>query len=46
MGGDVKLDLFGPPFKANPYPTYALMREGVPVYRRDAAGGKSIWFIT
>lgn len=42
----MKVDLFGPPFKANPYPTYAALREEMPVYRRDAAGGKSIWFIT
>ncbi|RIK42623.1 MAG: cytochrome P450 [Chloroflexi bacterium] len=42
----VKLDLFGPHFKANPYPTYATMRQAMPVYRRDAANGKSIWFIT
>ena len=39
-------DLFGPQFKANPYPTYAWMRREIPVHRRDAAGGKSIWFIT
>jgi cytochrome P450 len=42
----VKLDLFGPQFKADPYPTYALMRQALPICRRDAAGGKSIWFLT
>jgi cytochrome P450 len=41
-----RLDLFGPQFKADPYPTYAWMRREMPVHRRDAAGGKSIWFIT
>lgn len=42
----MRLDLFGPQFKADPHPTYAYLREHEPIYRRDAAGGKSIWFVT
>lgn len=32
-------NLFGPKFKANPYPVYAHLREHAPVYRRANAGG-------
>lgn len=40
-------DLFGPAFKANPYPTYAAMREESPFHRRTAMDGQTaIWFIT
>lgn len=42
----MQFDLFGPAFKANPYPTYAALREQMPICRRDAVAGKSIWFIT
>lgn len=42
----MRIDLFGPEFKANPHPTYAYLREYAPIYRRDAANGKSIWFVT
>ena len=42
----MKFDLFGPAFKANPYPTYAWMRAEQPICRRDAVNGKSIWFVT
>lgn len=42
----MKIDLFGQEFKANPYPTYAAMRQADPFYRRDAVNGKSIWFVT
>ena len=40
-------DLFGPTFKANPYPIYAAMREDSPFHRRTAMDGQTaIWFIT
>ncbi len=40
-------NLFGPAFKANPYPTYAAMREEAPFHRRLATDGQTaIWFIT
>jgi len=40
-------NLFGSEFKANPYPTYAAMREESPFHRRTATDGKTnIWFIT
>lgn len=40
-------NLFGPAFKANPYPTYAAMRAESPFHRRTATDGKTnIWFIT
>jgi cytochrome P450 len=41
-----QFDLFSSQFKANPYPTYAAMRQTQPICRRDTANGKSIWFIT
>ncbi len=40
-------NLFGPAFKANPYPTYAVMREEAPFHRRIANDRQTaIWFIT
>ncbi len=40
-------DLFGPAFKADPYPTYAAMRAETPFHRRTAMDGETaIWFIT
>ncbi|MEZ4676562.1 MAG: hypothetical protein R2932_20250 [Caldilineaceae bacterium] len=40
-------NLFGPEFKANPYPTYAAMREESPFHQRTTTDGKAnIWFIT
>jgi cytochrome P450 len=43
----MKYDLFGPTFKANPYPTYATMRADCPIYCRMAADGQTaIWFLT
>jgi cytochrome P450 PksS len=42
----VKIDLFGPAFKANPYPTYAHLRQTLPVCPRPTAGDKSLWFVT
>lgn len=43
----MKYDLFGPDFKANPYPTYAALRAASPIHRRLSADGKSaIWFLT
>lgn len=41
------LNLFGQTFKANPYPTYAAMREASPFHRRTATDGQTnIWFVT
>ena len=43
----MKYDLFGPTFKANPYPTYATMRADCPIYRRVAADGQTaVCFLT
>ena len=40
-------DLFSQTFKANPYPTYAALRDQSPLHCRAAANGKSaLWFIT
>ena len=40
-------DLYSPTFKANPYPTYAAMREQAPVCRNPGLDGQSLlWFIT
>ena len=43
----MKYDLFGPTFKANPYPTYATMRADCPICRRVAADGQTaVCFLT
>ena len=40
-------NIFGPEFKANPYPIYAEMRERCPLYARPLADGSTtIWFVT
>ncbi len=39
-------DLFTPRFKADPFPTYALMRAEAPVYPHLAPDGSTIWYIT
>lgn len=40
-------DLYSPTFKADPYPTYAAMREQAPVCHNPGLDGKSLlWFIT
>lgn len=41
-----RIDVFSPEFKANPYPTYAYLRENAPVYRAEPPGGPGIWLIT
>ena len=41
-----QLNLFGPKFKADPYPTYAYMREHAPVYGRTNRAGVTTWYIT
>jgi len=43
---EVKVELFGPTFRANPYPTYAWMREHAPLYARQAKSDKAVWFAT
>lgn len=39
-------DLFSPKFKANPFATYARMRDEAPVYAHQAPDGSTIWYIT
>lgn len=40
-------NLFGPKFKANPYPVYARLRQHAPVYRRaNASGAGATCFVT
>lgn len=39
-------DLFSPAFKANPFPTYAAMRQDAPVYPYRLREGGTIWFVT
>lgn len=39
-------DLFSAEFKANPFPTFAAMRENDPVYPHTAPNGSTIWYIT
>lgn len=40
-------DLYSPLFKANPYPTYAAMRDQAPVcYQKDYMEEYKLWFVT
>lgn len=39
-------DLFSPAFKADPFPTFAAMRQDDPIYRHVAPDGGTIWYIT
>lgn len=39
-------DLFSPTFKANPFPTFAAMRERDPIYAHAAPDGRTIWYVT
>lgn len=41
-----KYDLFSPKFKANPFPTFAQMRQDDPIYAHRSPGGGTIWYIT
>ena len=40
------MDLFSPKFKADPFPTYAEMRQSCPVHAHSAPYGGTIWYIT
>ena len=41
------INLFGPAFRADPYPTYAELRTAAPLYARvNAAGTATTWFVT
>lgn len=40
------MDLFSPTFKANPFPTYANMRQTCPVHGHESPFGGTIWYIT
>src|SRR5262252_2730566 len=42
----VKLDLVGPAFKANPYPTYARLRHESPIAPTRLPDGRQAWLIT
>ncbi len=39
-------DLFGKPFKRDPFPTFAAMRANDPIYPHKAPDGRTIWYIT
>ena len=39
-------DLFTSTFKADPFPTYAAMREDAPIYAHAAPNGHTIWYVT
>ncbi len=39
-------DLFSPAFKANPFPTFARLRQSCPFYPHAAPDGSTIWYIT
>ncbi|MFK7802401.1 MAG: cytochrome P450, partial [Anaerolineae bacterium] len=40
------MDLFSPTFKADPFPTYANMRQACPIHAHEAPYGGTIWYIT
>ena len=42
----LQYDLFSPQFKADPFPTFARMREEAPVHAHQAPDGSTIWYIT
>ncbi|MDX1520972.1 MAG: cytochrome P450 [Anaerolineae bacterium] len=39
-------DLFSPEFKANPFPTFAQMRQTAPVFAHKMPNGEMAWYIT
>ena len=39
-------DLFSRQFKHDPFPTFAEMRQNVPIYRHDAPNGLQVWYFT
>ncbi len=39
-------DLFSPRFKADPFPTFAQMRQEAPLHAHQAPDGSTIWYIT
>lgn len=39
-------DLFSRAFKADPFPTFAAMRDSDPVYAHAAPDGRTIWYVT
>lgn len=41
-----RYDLFSPAFKANPFPTFAALRAGDPIYAHQAPDGSTVWYIT
>lgn len=46
MAGGQTYDLFSRDFKADPFPTFAAMRQDDPIYRHVAPDGSIIWYIT
>ncbi len=45
-GKEIEFDLFSPQFKANPFPTFAHLRDHAPIYGHQAPNGSMIWYIT
>lgn len=43
---ETELDLTSSAFKANPYPTFALLRANDPIHRLSTSNGQSSWLIT
>ena len=39
-------DLFGPAFKADPFTTFARLRQEAPIYAHHAPDGRVIWYVT
>ncbi len=46
MTQPLRVDLFDPGFKANPYPTYARLRSEAPVHRVTMPDGRGVWLVT
>jgi cytochrome P450 len=42
----IQYDLFSPTFKADPFPTFARMRQETPIHAHQAPDGSTIWYIT
>lgn len=46
MSATLQVDYQSPAFKANPYPTYARLRQESPVHRMSLPDGSGMWLIT
>ena len=46
MAETIQIDMQSPAFKADPYPTYARLREESPVHPVKLPDGRRVWLVT